>query len=286
MVRKRTTKVADATSIIGKELATLLDEEEKKRREKGELEDGMVIKSEEKGIDVTLELELRPYGGATSIADALDYLKGLAAARNVERELRATIQMWESVVENIMGDDDIKDKTAAIRKTLVELKKELKEDIEEEKSKVIKSHIGLADFHLPEYIFTLKGAMEDFTQRYPGHIPPRGALLRKVARNILDSAMIAHKSQAIDTLTEEAKADLAEKPPAFQPAEGTVSVEKAARGHRSGQEQVLLGTLGLTEMVAAIEKSAPAIRANQPNVDRLRALLRKRLGLKENKLFL
>lgn len=47
MVRKKTTKVQDASSMIGEELALEMDDEERKRREKGELRDGMVYKFQE-----------------------------------------------------------------------------------------------------------------------------------------------------------------------------------------------------------------------------------------------
>lgn len=106
MVRKKTTKVQDASSMIGEELALEMDDDERKRREKGELEDGMVIKAN--GLS---------YGGATSLAEAKTYLK------NVERvaEFGEGVGLFSACLENILNSNlDVDEMTKKINNLLDE----------------------------------------------------------------------------------------------------------------------------------------------------------------------
>lgn len=266
--KSMTTKKEDAASMIGEELAIELDDDERRRREKGDLEDGMVIKSEEdspltllqeevlkslleeEGVDseiiekavwnyaykkalpdsaylwvekgegcakkdgktpqkcrhlpykdksgkvdcghlraaiqavggartgkpmsvpsgvlskakrlyasnckkkgkglVTVEgeptgMEYRPYGGATSIDDAVAYMESQEAVWDIRDDLH----LFSEVVENILKSPEVDDKKAAIKKAVNELDKVLGEDImgkdKESKSSVLDLIEGIKD---------------------------------------------------------------------------------------------------------------------------------------------
>ena len=78
----------------------------------------------------------RPYGGATSIADAVAYME----SREVVWDIRDDLHLFSEVVENILKSPEVEDKKAAIKKAVNELDKVLDEDImgkDKEKSSVL-----------------------------------------------------------------------------------------------------------------------------------------------------
>lgn len=74
------------------------------------------------------ELVQRPYGGATSIADAVSYMEGQEAAWKLGDDVR----LFQNVVENILRSEEVDDKKAAISKAVSELNALLKPDVGEE----------------------------------------------------------------------------------------------------------------------------------------------------------
>lgn len=262
--KSMTTKKEDAASMIGEELAIELDDDERRRREKGDLEDGMVIKSEEdspltllqekvlkslleeEGVDPEIiekavwnyaykkalpdsaylwvekgegcakkdgktpqkcrhlpykdesgkvecghlraavqaiggartgkpmsvpsgvlskakrlyasnckkkgkglvsvgspdmVMEYRPYGGATSIGDAVAYMESQEAVWDIRDDLH----IFSEVIENILKSPEIEDKKAAIKKAVNELDNVLGEDIMSDKDKEKASVLGLIE---------------------------------------------------------------------------------------------------------------------------------------------
>ena len=186
------TKKEDAASIIGEELAIEMDDDERSRMEKGDLEDGMVIKAEDEETlksllegegdkvdcdrlraainraqtgepmnvpsDVLSEAKKfyakrckgkglvsvgspdmvvdRPYGGATSIADAVAYME----SREVVWDIRDDLHIFSEVVENILKSPEVENKRTALKKAVNELDEVLGKDImdkDKEKSSVL-----------------------------------------------------------------------------------------------------------------------------------------------------
>jgi len=78
----------------------------------------------------------RPYGGATSIADAVAYME----SREVVWDIRDDLHIFSEIVENILKSPEIENKKAAIKKAVNELDKVLDEDImqkDKDKSSVL-----------------------------------------------------------------------------------------------------------------------------------------------------
>jgi len=77
--------------------------------------------------DVTMEY--RPYGGATSIGDAVAYME----SQEVVWDMRDDLHLFSEVVENILKSPEVEDKKAAIKKAVNELDKVLGEDLMKDK---------------------------------------------------------------------------------------------------------------------------------------------------------
>jgi len=81
-------------------------------------------------------MEYRPYGGATSIGDAVAYMESQEAVWDIRDDLH----LFSEVVENILKSPEIEDKKAAIKTAVNELDKVLDEDImgkDKEKASVL-----------------------------------------------------------------------------------------------------------------------------------------------------
>jgi len=78
----------------------------------------------------------RPYGGATSIADAVAYMQ----SREIVWDIRDDLHIFSEVVENILKSPEIEDKKAAIKTAVNELDKVLSEDIMSDKE--VKSSVS------------------------------------------------------------------------------------------------------------------------------------------------
>lgn len=98
-----------------------------------------------KGLMVEIEpAEVLPFAGATTIADAVSYMKGQEAVY----ELHDDLHLFGTVIDNILRSSDVEDKKAAIVKTVSELNTLLKEDVmsnKEEKSSVLGLLEGIKD---------------------------------------------------------------------------------------------------------------------------------------------
>lgn len=246
---------ADAESIVGSSLADELEDDRRKRlREKGELEDGMVLKSgEEKGIEMEIEVGFRPYGGCTSLKDALDYVAALESARDVEREINESISIFDGVVENVLSDPEVADKRMALRGILSELKNML----QEKKSMVSKSYPSIRG------AISLKGAMRNLASSVgnQGAQISLGTVLRLVSREI-QNLPAGNRERALAQL----KSEIAAFPGASRAEKGTIrwiaelnsglnpQTGRPIEEHAPSMEEIV--EEGMTSIKKAIERSA------------------------------
>jgi len=78
----------------------------------------------------------RPYGGATSIADAVAYME----SREVVWDIRDDLHIFSEVAENILKSPEVEDKKSAMAKAIKELEGKLEEDLmskDKEKASVL-----------------------------------------------------------------------------------------------------------------------------------------------------
>jgi len=104
------TKAEDAASIVGDDLAKELDKKEKaKLTKKSEVDNNpaMVIKTEPAKVE-------KYFGGATSMQEAEQF----GEAREKTDKVWSNFDMFMTVVDNIMYDDDMPDKAAAINQAV------------------------------------------------------------------------------------------------------------------------------------------------------------------------
>lgn len=252
---------SDAESIVG---ASLADELEKAERLKEKSKGEMVLKGE-KGIEVSLEF--RPYGGATSIAEAVSYVEARQAAAETLREIDQDLSVFDAVCENILADDSITDKKSALKGVLAELRGLL----EEEKSKVVKSNVvQLKDINCGEAL-TLAGARRIIARKYPNvDFVSLGLVCRAIVKNIRNSGS-RNQSLMISDLDQEIREATKRSSPPTR-TKGTVSIREAAMRNsgldpRTGKlierSQARLGevvqVMGLQSVVDKIEKARPGI---------------------------